>query len=344
MALKEGKMFRCSVRIGMAFAVSLAVFPGWAQTGPTPPSEAPNSTTTNSNSAIDQAVTFGNYDAMRVGRKKMGGSEGKSLEELLAEDKSAADTLVADIRLPCVVSDALLVAQGEETAAGQSIKTKTYEVACDTGVGYFLVRRDRPGMSSAFTCFAAEAARAADVAAGRRPGPACALAANADIRAVAAAIIAKTGDACTVSGSGWLGQSDQNRADYYEVACDGGSGYVIASPLPGARLSLAVSRCPDSAKRGVPCKLSSNGNVLTAQAVKRALAEHQIVCQPAEMRLVGKESINKRRVVELSCPQQHPGGLVVLMPFDADAVAPFEAIDCSQAATRGIVCKFSQTK
>jgi hypothetical protein len=81
----------------------------------------------------------------------------------------------AKLKIACTVTDARLVAKGRAEGSGQ--ETKTYEATCDSGLGYFVVSADT---DDAFSCFAAEATRDKDIAAGQAPGAVCTLPANAD--------------------------------------------------------------------------------------------------------------------------------------------------------------------
>ena len=137
----------------------------------------------------------------------------------------------------------------------------------------------------------------------------------------------------------WLGQSTTSNTDFLEVACIDGTGFIVASPLPGPSLSIRVAACPDSTRQGVPCRLSDNG--LSMQTFKDAMVQHQIVCDATDMHPVGRESIKRRRIVEFFCPQQYPKGPVAFVPLEQGA-APFEVVDCIAAAQRGVICTMTK--
>ncbi|MDE1985701.1 MAG: hypothetical protein KGJ28_04100 [Alphaproteobacteria bacterium] len=271
-------------------------------------------------------------------------AKGKTLADVLAEDKSTAITLVKSMPLACDVTEAMLAAKGPVTTDGKTVNTKTYEVACANGLGYFLVSQD-PGSPYGFSCFAADATRAADVAAGRTPGAVCKLPPNADMKAMAGAVLTKIGINCPVRDYKWVGQSTKTNTEYDEVACTGGQGYMLASALPGSTNPVRVETCHESAAAGLPCKLSDNGPpALTLQTFKDALVQHNVACDASDkdVRIIGQENGQKRYVVEFRCTQQ-PKGLVAFIPLSGNP-APFETLDCAAAAKRGIKCNLMGTK
>ncbi len=269
--------------------------------------------------------------------------KGKTLDDLLAEDKAAAITLANAMSLGCQVDQAILAAQGPTTEDGKTVQTKTYEVACSNGMGYFLVSQE-PGKPFGASCFAADATRIADIAAGRPPGVVCRLPANADPKMMASSLMSHAGVACTVRDYRWAGQSTSAHIDFNEIACADNTGYMLLVPLPGSTAQVHVSSCRDSALRGLPCKLSDNGApVVTVQVLKDALQKYNVACDAGDkdVRVIGQETTRKRYVVEFKCAQR-PAGLVAFIPLEGNK-APFEHMDCGAAAKRRIVCKLPTT-
>jgi hypothetical protein len=326
--------------LGTVAAAALLYAAGAAQAGPgpTPPSEVPDTVQQYSNSDIDQIVKFGNYDEVRRSRATLDKTSGKSLKELLAQDKKSAAELVQALKLPCAVNDAILLARGGEDVGGKPIAVETYEISCSVGLGYLAQKRAAPGVSSAFTCFAAEAARQTDIAAGRQPAPGCSLPANRDTKTIAAAVLDRAGKTCPIRDTKWLGQSAKANTDYFELACRDSGGMIIASPLPGSTEPVGVRSCQESVGSGVPCKLP--GSLDNIAAYKQTLAEHKIPCTIADWRAIGTEALKKRRVVEFLCPKEQPDGLVAYFPPQPSAAA-FETANCVAAKQHGITCKLT---
>ena len=63
-------------------------------------------------------------------------------------------------------------------------------------------------------------------------------------------------------------------------------------------------------------------------------------CQTKRARIVGRESIKRRYLVEFECSDR-PEGLVAFVPPAGDTVNPFESMSCTSAAERGIRCELS---
>jgi hypothetical protein len=271
-------------------------------------------------------------------------AKGKTLADVLAEDKSAAIELVKSMPLSCDVSDAMLIATGPAVVDGKNVNTKTYEASCTNGMGYFLVSADQ-AKPYGFSCFAADATRAADVAAGRKPGAVCKLPQSANTKAMAGAILGKAGTQCAIKDYRWIGQNSANHTEFDEFACESGQGYMVIAALPGSQIPVHVETCNASASRGLPCKLSDNGTMpVTLKTFRDALAQHSVACDATDstMHVIGQENAKKRYVVEFQCTQQ-PKGLIAYIPLSGNT-APFETVDCAGASKRGAKCTLTQVK
>lgn len=268
-------------------------------------------------------------------------AKGKTLKDLLAEDKATVVALVKTLPLSCDVTDAIRTAQGPDTVNGKTVDTKTYETSCTNGLGYFLVTAE-PEKPYGFSCFAVDATRQADIKAGRKPTVTCSLPANLDMKKMAATVLANAGVTCAIKDYRYIGQSVANHTEFVEYACEDGKGYITVAALPGASIPVHVETCNQSALRGLPCKLSDNGPLPVALSLKMfrdALVQQKIACDATDQttRLIGQENAKKRYVVEFKCTQQ-PKGLVAYIPLAGTSQAPFEAIDCKAAGKRGALC------
>jgi len=265
-------------------------------------------------------------------------AKGKTLADVLAEDKEFVSALTKTLPLNCEVGDAIRAAQGPETINGKTVETTTYEASCANGMGYFLVTQP-PEKPYGFSCFAADSTRQADIKAGRKPGTVCSLPANADMRKLAAAILSKAGISCSIKDYRYVGQNAANHTEFVEYACDDGKGYISIAALPGSALPIHIETCSQSAARGLPCKLSDNGVLpVTLKSFRDALAQKNIACTATDKttRVVGQENFKKRYVVEFQCTEQ-PKGLVAYIPLTGTP-EPFESVDCATAAKRGTTC------
>lgn len=271
-------------------------------------------------------------------------AKGKTVDDLLKEDKDAAIAMAGALPLSCQVDKAILAAQGPDSIDGKTINTKTYEAVCSNGMGYFLTSRETLA-GSGISCFTADTARAADLAAGRKPGPVCGLPELADVKAMATNVVTRAGTPCTVRDYRWLGLNSAAHVEFDEVACTDNSGYILTVALPGSTAPVRVTSCRDSNAHGLPCKLSDNGgDALIPATFRNALKQRSIACDAGDkdVQLHGQETTLKRFVVEFKC-SQHPQGLVAYIPLNG-VKAPFEVVDCTTAAKRGVKCTLNPAK
>jgi len=245
-----------------------------------------------------------------------------------------AREIIPSIQLPCEVTDAYLVSQGKMLVNRHNVDTKNLEVECQNGMGY-LIRFSPPEKTLGDSCFAADKYHATNSAAA-----ACMLPVNADVKTAAGTVLGKLGVTCQATGVNWFGVNAGN--DYTEIACAGGNGYVLASPVPGLSTTpVSAMSCVDAVKHGIVCKLPNNGApVVTLAALTDALVQNKVVCNAADIHVAGKEKDLKRYVVEFQCRTEHPEGLVAMIPLQ-DSKAPFETLSCAQAASKyKVACTF----
>ncbi|MDR3527575.1 MAG: hypothetical protein P4L57_09865 [Rhizomicrobium sp.] len=309
--------------------------------GAAPSASAPNVNANDMSTDPEQAEQRRLYRENVYNRAHPGSGDKKA--DATAHAKQESTDLVKAAQLACDVTDAAQVAEGPATVDGKAVDTKTYETICGNGMGYFLISQP-PASPSGFSCFAADAARAADIAQGKPSGSIiCSLPQNADVKAMATAVLSHAGISCQVRDLHWMGQSAKAHLEYTEVACMDGTGYVLTTAQPGSPAQPVATTCKDAATRGIMCKLTNSGAPsLTLQTFKDAIAQRNLVCDASAIRVVGQETIRKRHVVEFQCPQ-YPKGLIALIPL-AGNTEPFETYDCAGAAKHGIICKLTTTK
>jgi len=330
------------ITAAMVIAVIGVAVPGVAQTMGAPGGTPSNMTTGGSHMGTSMnQETFNKLQDYADQAKRLtkdDKAKGKTLEQVLAEDKAAAIALAKAMPLSCEVTDAMRFAEGPDTVDGKQVQTQTFEAVCTNGMGYFLISVD-PGKPYGFSCFATDHTRKADIAAGRTPAEICRLPANADLKAVAGKMLTAAGHSCVVKDYRWIGQSVANHLEFDEVACEGGQGYMMVVALPGAQFPVRVETCNQSATRGLPCQMSDNGKLPpTLKTFRDAIATHKVSCEATDQttRVIGQIATKKLFVVEFACPQQ-PKGLVAYIP-DEGSTSPFDAVDCATAAKRGATC------
>jgi hypothetical protein len=245
--------------------------------------------------------------------------------------KSRAKAMLRVLNVECAVTDAAY-----RGAAPDNAEQQVYEAACDDGMGYLLFLRQ--ATLTGTSCLATGSRVASQTR--------CALPANSDSKIVAGAVLSHHHIPCNVKDVKWLGASAAN-VDHIEVACESGGGFVMRSPQPGSRGGLDVLSCPDAIKQGVVCELSGNASSATASSsdhrptlswFKEVLGQNGVACQAKRARIVGRESIKRRYLVEFECSDR-PEGLIAFVPPAGDTTNPFESMNCSTAAQRGIRCE-----
>jgi hypothetical protein len=280
-----------------------------------------------------------NGSLSRSDLEKMGGNHAAGNSPAKAKEQAAK--LIAALQLPCDVSAAQLVVSGTRKLEGKDTPVSVYETACSQSLGYLLESQGSATPVS-ISCLTAEEQRAADVAKGKEPGFYCKLPQNRDVYAIVAAQIAAGSAAqCKVRQLQWLGRSESAHAEYSEVACEDGKGYVLSTALPGSQARPAVTDCGEEAKLGVHCHLTQTASTaatddnVTLDTLKEALAQH-LTCKIGPVRLIGQEDHLKRYVVEYRCTEPASGGIAFLpLPGNTN---PYETLECSQGALRGIAC------
>jgi hypothetical protein len=285
------------------------------------------------------------------------------VSKMLATKRSTV--MLNALHIDCKLADAEHLASGSTSAGGQPVSVGLYEVACTNGMGYLLTLM---GLSSAtgISCFAASAAQPGDAANAAKVDLKCHLAANQNLNTMATMVMRNAGAACDAHDVKWLGQSADPKVDYTEVACNDDRGFVLRTPAPGSVANIDVLSCRDAASRGARCQLSANATGAAGPAAasagagitpsagtpssaaeprpnlqwfKDALSKNGVSCDVKKARIVGRESIKRRYIVEYQCPQQ-PRGLVAYVPSAGDATNSFESIDCEAAALRSVPCQF----
>jgi hypothetical protein len=268
------------------------------------------------------------------------GNRSSAKAKALAREESAK--LVKAINLACELTDAELVGAGSTIENGKTLDLKVYEISCGNGMGYFLESRGSQ-QPIAVSCFAAAATHAADIAKGTKSDFYCQLPANRDVKVMAASLMTVSGTACAVSELRWFGLSESGQSEYSEVVCGGNKGYLLKTPRSGPTASASAMSCQEAAKYGMKCRLTDGGPVsapVSQQALRDALKQNGVNCEPMQMRVVGRESESNRYVVELQCPQQ-PKGLIAFIPLQGNT-NKFETLDCPAAAEQEIPCQLTK--
>lgn len=250
----------------------------------------------------------------------------------VARERTTA--MLAVLQVPCAVSDALY--RGRALDAGQS---HVYEAACEQGMGYLLMLQG--AALTGRSCLADSDASSMK----------CTLPANLDGKVMVAAVLNRQHITCKVRDFKWLGSSASG-LDHVEAACEGDSGYVLRGPPPGMNGKHEVLNCQDAVKQGIACKLTSTAASTTPSAAdsrptlawfKDSLSRNGVSCETRRARVIGRESIKRRYLVEFECSDR-PEGLIAYVPAAGDTSNPFEIMSCAAAAQRAIRCELTGSR
>ena len=274
------------------------------------------------------------------------------VSQKIATQRSTA--MLNALQISCQLTDARHLAAGKVMAGGKPVDIGLYEVACANGMGYLLTLRDF-SVASGLSCLAASATQSNDTPDAARADLRCQLPANESLAAMASQVMRNAGTSCAAAKVKWLGEgAAPNKVDYTDVACSDAREFVLRTPAPGSAGNIDVLDCQDAATHGAKCQLTAAGSAAATpvprpesqgrpslQWFKDALSKNGVACDVKKARIVGRESIKRRYIVEYYCPQQQPHGVVAYVPSDSDTVNPFEWVDCEAAAARKLTCQLT---
>jgi hypothetical protein len=192
-----------------------------------------------------------------------------------SKDREQLTPIVQASGAPCQVSDARLIGKGSDPKT--KVESTYYEVACGAGqMGYILIA-PKGGQPTAMSCI-----ETAD-----KTNPLnCALPANADPKAALGPIVAKAGISCPVTNARGIGETKTNTL--VEVACQGGSGYILiaSAPLDPAK-PVEAQNCLafDDQAGNIKCELSDKAARLAV--VDRLAQAANNGCVVKDRRFVG---------------------------------------------------------
>jgi hypothetical protein len=244
--------------------------------------------------------------------------------------KARTTAMLKVLKTSCVVADA-----GYRGTAPGNDAQHIYEAACEDGLGYLILLQD--ATLSGKSCLATGSDESTVK---------CVLPANADSKVMAGAVLNRNGIECKVRDLKMLGTRAAN-LDHIEAACENSGGYVMRSPHPGSGGKFDVLGCLDASRQGITCQLSaqpasspeSTANSRPTLAwFNEALTRNGVGCLTKRARIIGRESIKRRYLVEFECSER-PEGLVAFVPPAGDTVNSFESMNCLVAAERGIRCE-----
>jgi hypothetical protein len=248
-----------------------------------------------------------------------------------AQSMKDAPAIIQQANVPCEMTDAYLVGSADEKVGGKPSKASATEVACGSGMGYFIITHTI-GDPAPFNCLALKQEADKAIAAKKKPQNSCQLPGNAKPEQGLLPLIVKSGvtDCGAITKANYNGSSAADKIDVYEALCASGSDYYIESPVPGSSKQLAVIDCA----KGVDCALISKDDAAKS-IIRLSAAAKKPECAPTKARYVGGTSTSE--YYEIGCADGKSGYM-----FETTKANQFKTvIECVKATQLGGGCNFT---
>ena len=256
---------------------------------------------------------------------------GVSAASAAPKDNSAVEAppLVQAKGIPCTITATRTITKDATMADGAT--ASFYEVACQDGLGYVMISRNKDPKVQSEDCMLAN-----------QPGPdgkpgklACKLPANADPKASFGPAMTKLGRDCTVDNARAIGSTPTHGV--YEVACQGGAGYILMLPAT-ADGKASANPCVgyDEVNAGTKCQLTTPEQ--REARINQLVSAGGKPCTVKSHRFVGTTS-DHSDYLELACAD----GKGYMLQTDAGGKFKAE-IDCVEASGIAGGCTLTDTR
>lgn len=219
--------------------------------------------------------------------------EAEITEASRKQGMAEAPALAQAAGVTCQISDARFIGKQDDKKAKTS--NAYYEIDCAQGLGFIVQNTSGAPKPSVFTCVEANAPTADS----KPSALACRLPGNADPKGDLAPVIAKAGVQCVPTQVRGIGQSTTNT--FFEVACQGGAGYVLQTSAPvDAAKAVTATNCLqiDEAGGNIKCELGDKAARLAI--VDQYVAAAKNNCVVKERKYMGA-STSGGEFFETSC-------------------------------------------
>jgi hypothetical protein len=235
-----------------------------------------------------------------------------------------AASLIQQGGIPCTMTGSRFIEKGETP---DKVNVSTFEVACQEGLGYVVISRDKAPLIQFEDCLAAG-----------QPGPdkkpsrlACKLPGNKDPIAALTPLVTKAGRDCVVDKARSMGSNATKT--FLEVACHSGAGFILMVPrATGATLGVSSCMEVDQADLGVKCQLTTPEQ--RAALINQLVATGSKPCTVKDKHYRGATPDNGD-IVEVSCADGK--GYVLEIDSSGKLKAQLDCIntgDCTLTDTR----------
>jgi len=259
-------------------------------------------------------------------------SQGKKAEAIPEAARKAgmaqAPAVVQAAGIPCQVSEARLIGEDKKS------KTSYYEVACGPGAMGFVLQAPVGGTPTAYTCIEANTPPEP----GKPPSAPCMLPGNSDPKVVLQTLLKANKVDCLPEQARGIGQT--KTSTYMEIACQGGTGYVMvaSSPFDGTK-PVQAQNClmyDEAETSNIKCALGDKAARLAV--VDKLAAQANNGCTVKDRRFVGMSKDNSS-FFEASC--QDGKGYIYKV---ASTGALAETYECAKATQILEGCKLTDAR
>jgi hypothetical protein len=229
---------------------------------------------------------------------------------------------VAKVKVPCDVTDV--------RGIGHTDKNGFFEVACANGHGYILTTSAPPSPDQPVQMLPCAVADPTSPVS-------CKLVTAASQLAFADALAAQSGKNCQVTNRRYM-IATEDLSNYYEIACQGGKGYVLHEGPDGKLVETIPCELAD--RIGDGCTLTNSREAETEQAGLYTKLAHNAGF-PCDVSKYGPipADVAGYEVVELACSNREDGAIGV---FPADSSKPTHLYDCVTSELVGYRCSFTK--
>ncbi len=254
-----------------------------------------------------------------------------ALETAAKQNPKGAYTCRLDANLDTKAGFAKLAASGGHPCTatgaryiGSSGASSYYELACQDDKGYVLEVSGgkAPVVSDCISVLGGQLE--------------CTLTTKAQLFAGMTKLVAASGKPCTVSNTRMVGTDKTSGANYYEVACSGGPGYMIQANAQGGFMNAI--ECAKAQGIGGGCSLTVVDETAEAGTYTKLAQGAGFPCEVSKYRFLGKETKSNSEIVELACKNRPDGG-IGMFPINGGKAQVF---DCVQGGALGVSCQLTQ--
>jgi hypothetical protein len=248
--------------------------------------------------------------------------------ESIKKGMAEAPGVITAAGVDCNLANARLL--GKATDAKTKVASTYYEIACKDQEGFVIATPDKGGPAQIFTCL--------EVANTPGSGAQCQLPENADAKSGLHALVAKNKPNCNITNARAIGQTQDRTTTVFEVACQGGPGYIIDASFPVSAAKPATFAPCFALPPGSAMKCTLTDDATSAAYINAMVSKMGKPCDLANQRYVGATN-DGASFFEVSCKD---GKGYMIEQSANGAIKP--AIDCASADNIGGGCTLTNAR